>query len=52
MRFGQNTEHKTQLSTDKKVEFQHDETFQASKFHFMGWKYYKLNNTALSLKCK
>ena len=27
------------VSSDKKVEFQQDENFDASEFHIMGWDY-------------
>ena len=47
-----NTEQKIEQSTDKNVEFQQDEHFEASEFHIMGWEYYKWNNATLFLDCK
>ena len=48
---GRNTEQKIEQSTDKNVEFQQDEHFEASEFHIMDWEYYKWNNATLFLDC-
>ena len=38
---GQKTEQKIGQSTDKNVELQQDEHFEASEFHIIDWEYYK-----------
>ena len=42
-------EQKTQQSTDRNMEFQYDEHFEASEFCIKGWEYYKWINAALGV---
>ena len=52
MRLEQNPEEKIQYATNKKMEWQQKEDFEASEIHVMGLGYYKWNNAILLSECK